>query len=133
MYRLKPAQSVSRPETARGPHQAPLWLAPALVAEPRAFQQTVAMRMLAGCLAIPRVLLILIWVLTDYLDTVFTGQLTWVVLGFLFMPMTLLAYGLVAHFQGAVEGYWLGPVIAAALYDLGLIGRLIPGRGGKDD
>lgn len=91
------------------------------------------MRMLAGCLAIPRVLLILVWALSDYLDTVFTGQLTWVVLGFLFMPMTLLAYGLVMHFQGAVEEYWLAPVIAAALYDLGLLGKLLPGKGGKDD
>ena len=57
--------------------------------------------------------------------------LLWVVLGFLFMPMTLLVYGLITHFQGGVEGWWLGGVVLAALFDLGLLGRLKPSS--KDD
>jgi len=90
------------------------------------------MRTLAGCLALPRVLLLLVWLLSDYLDGAFVGQRLWVVLGFIFMPMTLLAYGLVIHFQGAVEGYWLIPVVLAALFDLGLLGKLKPSSKGKD-
>ena len=90
------------------------------------------MRTLAGCLAIPRVLLILVYFFSDYLEGAFTGKVLWVVLGFLFMPMTLLVYGLIVHFQGGVEGYWLAGVIAAALFDLGLLGRLKPSKKDKD-
>ena len=89
------------------------------------------MRTLAGCLAIPRVILILVYFLSDYLDDAYAGKLLWVVLGFLFMPMTLLVYGLITHFQGGVEGWWLGGVVLAALFDLGLLGRLKPSS--KDD
>jgi len=90
------------------------------------------MRTLAGCLAIPRVILILVWLFSDYLDAAYSGRLLWFVLGFLFMPMTTLGYGLVIYNHGSVESYWLIAVIAGALFDLGLLGKFKPSRKQED-
>ena len=92
--------------------------------------QTVPMRSIAGCLAVPRVVLILVWFLTDYLDQAYDGRYLWLVLGFFFMPLTALAYGLCHHYGITSEDWWVAIVIVAALFDLGLVGGL---KRKKDD
>lgn len=87
------------------------------------------MRAIAGCLALPRVLLILVWLLSDYLDQAYDGRYVWLVLGFVFMPLTTLAYGLCIHYALTSEDWWIAIVIAAALFDLGLVGRLKSKKG----
>jgi hypothetical protein len=76
-----------------------------------------------GCLALaaPRLVIFLLFLFSDWLarayDTTF-----WPFLGFLFMPMTTLAYALAINAQGSVGGIYLIFVIVAVLLDLGLIG-----------
>ena len=80
------------------------------------------MRSCAGCLAIPRVALLLVWLLTDQLDPAYEGRFLWLILGFLFMPLTALAYGLCVFYDLTTHDWWIGIVVAAALFDLGLVG-----------
>ena len=80
------------------------------------------MRSCAGCLAIPRVVLILVWLLTDYMDVAYEGRFFLLILGFVFMPLTALAYGLCVFYQLTEREWWIAIVIAAALFDLGLVG-----------
>jgi hypothetical protein len=88
------------------------------------------MRTIAGCLAIPRVVLILVWFLTDYLEVAYEGKFVWLVLGFVFMPLTAVAYGLCVHYGLTTEDWWVAILVVAALFDLGLVGRF---RRKKDD
>lgn len=90
---------------------------------------------LLGCLAlsIPRVVLLVLWLFTDYVNRAFEKNL-WFFLGFLFMPMTTLAYAWAKNTNGAIEGMYLVVVIVAVLLDLGVIsfgrGRRKRGGGG---
>ena len=76
------------------------------------------------CLALfmPRLALFLVWLFSKYLDTAYETFL-WPLLGFIFMPLTTLAYAWAWH-QGAgsVSGIGLVVVVLAVLVDLGLIG-----------
>ena len=46
----------------------------------------------------------------------------WPFLGFLFMPLTTLAYAWAINSRGSVEGFQLVVVVIAVLVDLGLVG-----------
>lgn len=64
----------------------------------------------------PRIFLLVLWLLTDWFAGMFTSLL-WPVLGFLFLPTTLLWYSAVQHWFGAV---WstvpvIGLVVALAI------------------
>jgi len=78
---------------------------------------------LIGCLAlmVPRLVLLALFLFTHYLDHVFQSR-AWPVLGFLFMPLTTLAYAYAKNASGAVDGWYLALVIVAATVDLGLWG-----------
>lgn len=79
---------------------------------------------LLGCLALstPRLILFLVWIFSDYLDQVYTTKI-WPVLGFVFMPLTTLAYAFAMHFgHGEWTAVGAAAVITAVLVDLGLIG-----------
>jgi hypothetical protein len=75
-----------------------------------------------GCLALffPRVVIVLVWVFSHYFD-VYQTKL-WPLLGFLFMPVTMLAYALAINANGRLDGMYLVIFIIAVLIDLGLIG-----------
>ena len=78
---------------------------------------------LFGCLALltPRIVLLVVWLFTHYLDVYRTW--VWPFLGFIFMPLTTLAYAFAMHEnQGTVNGLYLALVVIAALIDLGFIG-----------
>lgn len=77
---------------------------------------------LLGCLAIffPRVVIVLVWLFSTYLDIYQTR--IWLLLGFLFMPVTTLAYALAINANGKLDGIYLVIFVLAVLVDLGLLG-----------
>jgi hypothetical protein len=85
------------------------------------------MPLLLGCLALvfPRVAVFLVWFFGgDYLITA-VGNVVWLLLGFLFMPLTLLAFAFATHSMapaGAVPDLGWVLIVLAGLLDLGLVG-----------
>ena len=78
------------------------------------------------CLALialvaPRLAIFLVFLFSDYLGTAYE---TWIVpfLGFLFLPLTTLAYAWAINTRGSVQGFALVVVIVAVLIDLGIVG-----------
>ena len=78
---------------------------------------------LFGCLALftPRLVLALVFLFSDYLGRAYETNL-WPFIGFLFMPMTTLAYAWAINTNTTVSGVYLAVVVVAVLLDLGLIG-----------
>lgn len=78
---------------------------------------------LIGCLALvtPRLALVLVFLFSGYLGRAFETTV-WPLLGFLFMPLTTLAYAWAINTHGSVVGVYLAVVVVAVLIDLGLVG-----------
>ena len=78
---------------------------------------------LVGCLALfaPRFAIVLLVIFSDYLGQAYNTVL-WPFLGFLFMPLTTLAYAWAIHSHGSVAGIYLAVVVLAVLMDLGIVG-----------
>lgn len=91
---------------------------------------------LLGCVALsaPRFVLFLVWLFSDYLDAAYETNF-WPFLGFLFLPLTTLAYAFAMHQSGGGEltGVGWAIVITALVVDLGLFGtsRRKKGNGQK--
>ena len=81
------------------------------------------MPFVVGCMALmaPRFAIVLVVLFSDYIGRAFDNML-WPLLGFLFMPLTTLAYAWAINSRGSVEGIQLAVVVIAILMDLGLIG-----------
>jgi hypothetical protein len=81
------------------------------------------MPIVVGCLALmaPRFVIVLVVVFSDYIGRAYESVL-WPFLGFLFLPLTTLAYAWAINSRGSVEGLQLVVVIIAVLIDLGLVG-----------
>ncbi|MBM3817618.1 MAG: hypothetical protein FJW14_01180 [Acidimicrobiia bacterium] len=81
------------------------------------------MPFLVGCLALlaPRFAIILVVIVSDYIGRAYQTTL-WPLLGFLFLPLTTLAYALAMNARGSVEGIYLAIVVLAVLIDLGIFG-----------
>ena len=81
------------------------------------------MTCLIGCLALatPRLALLLVFIFSTYLDRAY-DTLLWPVLGFIFMPLTALAYAWAINSHGSVDGIALVVVVVAVLMDLGFVG-----------
>ena len=64
----------------------------------------------------PRLVIVLLWLFTNWLDGLFTSSL-WPVLGFIFLPTTLLWYTAVQYWFGGVWSVWpiVGLVVALAI------------------
>jgi hypothetical protein len=71
---------------------------------------------------VPRLVLLGLFLFTQYLEPAFQTKV-WPVLGFIFMPLTTLAYAYAKHASGSIDGWYLFLVIAAATFDLGLWGH----------
>jgi hypothetical protein len=80
------------------------------------------MSCLVALLAIgfPRVALVLVFLFGGYLDRAYETFL-WPFLGFLFMPLTTLAYAWAINTGGSVTGFRLAVVVLAVIMDTGLI------------
>lgn len=78
---------------------------------------------LVGCLAMamPRFAIVLVVVFSDYIGRAYQTTL-WPLVGFLFMPLTTLAYAWAINSRGSVAGFQLVVVVLAVLIDLGLVG-----------
>jgi hypothetical protein len=78
---------------------------------------------LVGLLALifPRLAIILVVIFSDYIGAAYQTVI-WPLLGFLFMPLTTLAYAWAINDNGSVAGIHLVVVILAVLIDLGIIG-----------
>ena len=79
---------------------------------------------LVGCIALafPRLVLFAIFLFSNYLGRAYETNF-WPFLGFLFMPLTTLAYAWAMNSQGTVSGVYLVAVVIAAILDLGLTGK----------
>ena len=70
----------------------------------------------------PRVVILLVWIFSNYLGRAYETAL-WPVLGFIFMPLTTLAYAFAMNENaGHVSGIYLVVVVLAVLVDLGMLG-----------
>jgi hypothetical protein len=74
-------------------------------------------------LGLPRLALFLTWMFGNYLERAFTGvSVLWPILGFLFMPVTTLAYAFSMNTWGEIRGLGTVLVIVAVLIDVGMLG-----------
>jgi hypothetical protein len=95
------------------------------------------MPLLIGCLALvtPRFAIVLVVLFSDYIGRAYE-TVVWPFLGFLFMPVTTLAYAWAINSRGTVDGFHLFVVVMAALVDFGVVGRSAAKRkrthGGSD-
>jgi len=70
-------------------------------------------------LAVPRVLMFFIWLLTDWFARGFETRV-WPILGFIFLPYTTLAYlAAMLNNNHALSGLWLVLFVLAILFDVG--------------
>ena len=78
---------------------------------------------LVGILAFffPRLAIVAVVIFSDYLGAAYQTVL-WPLLGFLFMPLTTLAYAWAINANGSVSGGYLVIVILTVLMDLGILG-----------
>ena len=78
---------------------------------------------LVGCAALiaPRVAIVAVVLFSDYIGRAYETVL-WPFAGFLFMPLTTLAYAWAINARGSVAGVHLFVVVLAVLMDLGLVG-----------
>jgi hypothetical protein len=76
-------------------------------------------------LALPRTVMVVLWIFTDYLSQAF-GTWVWPLLGFFLLPTTTLAYAVAQNRYDGVSGWGLVLVVLGVLIDLGALGG---GRG----
>lgn len=81
------------------------------------------MPLILGCLALffPRIIIVLLVIFSDYIGSAY-NTFIWPLLGFLFMPITTLAYAFAINEHGSVSGLYAALVIVAVLLDLGFFG-----------
>lgn len=72
-------------------------------------------------LSAPRLAIILVVLFSDYIGDAYQSHFV-AFLGFLFLPLTTLAYAYAIHTHGKLEGVPLGLYVVALLIDLGLLG-----------
>jgi hypothetical protein len=76
-----------------------------------------------GCIALatPRLAIVLVVIFSNYIGRAY-DTILWPFIGFLFMPMTTLAYAWAINSRGSVAGLHLAVVVVAVLMDLGIVG-----------
>jgi hypothetical protein len=81
------------------------------------------MPFIVGCLALtaPRFAIVLVVLFSNYIGRAYETAF-WPFIGFLFMPLTTLAYAWAINSHGSVAGVYLVVVAIAALIDLGVVG-----------
>lgn len=81
----------------------------------------------ALALLTPRLVMVLLWLFSDYLSDAF-GTWVWPLLGFFVLPTTTVAYAIARNEFGGAQGWGLVIVILGVAFDLGLLGGA-SGRG----
>lgn len=72
-------------------------------------------------LAMPRVVIVLLYLFTDFFIRAYSS-IVFVVLGFIFLPLTTIAYAWAIDVHHSVDGLYMVVVVLALLIDLGIIG-----------
>lgn len=72
-------------------------------------------------IAFPRLVLVLLFFFTRFLDSAYHGLLL-PLLGFIFLPLTTLVYAWIVNSGASVHGVYLVAIIICILADLGLLG-----------
>ena len=67
--------------------------------------------------ATPRLVVALVWIFGDYLERAFDSTL-FIVLGFLFFPVTTLTYAWAINTNGSLGGFYTVAIVIAVLMDL---------------
>ena len=70
---------------------------------------------------VPRLAIFLSWLFSNYMSRAFHDGI-WLLLGFIFMPYTTLAYAMAMNQGGGVQGMWALLVVLGVLADFGIIG-----------
>ena len=70
----------------------------------------------------PRVVMVFLWLFTDYLSRAFHSFL-WPTLGFVFLPTTTLAYAVAKNSMNGLQGWGLAVLILGVLLDFGILGQ----------
>ncbi|HEY3839919.1 MAG TPA: hypothetical protein VGL72_25285 [Bryobacteraceae bacterium] len=78
-------------------------------------------------IAFPRVVLLLLFLLTNFLSTAYHGILI-PLLGFIFLPLTTLIYAWIVNSGGSAQGIYLVAILLCVLVDLGLVGHTARSR-----
>ena len=78
-------------------------------------------------LAFPRLVLVVLFFFTTFLDRAYHGLLI-PLLGFIFLPLTTLVYAWIVNTHAVVQGLYLVAIIICILVDLGLIGHTARSR-----
>jgi hypothetical protein len=69
----------------------------------------------------PRVVMVLLWLFTNYLSRAF-DTFIWPLLGFFFLPTTTLAYAVAQNSFDGLKGFGLLIFVLGVLIDFGLLG-----------
>ncbi len=77
--------------------------------------------MLVIALAFPRLVIVLLWFFTHFFTGVYHGLII-PILGFLFLPLTLLVYTYIAKTYPHIELPQIIAIAIAVIIDLGLVG-----------
>jgi UDP-N-acetylmuramyl pentapeptide phosphotransferase/UDP-N-acetylglucosamine-1-phosphate transferase len=72
-------------------------------------------------LAMPRLAIVLLYLFTTFFNRAYDSIL-FVLLGFLFLPFTTIAYAWAINVHHTVDGLYLVVVVVAVLADLGFLG-----------
>ena len=70
----------------------------------------------------PRFIMVVLWLVGDYLSRAFDGSWLLPLLGFFLLPTTTLTYAIAENSMDGVRGLRLVLVILGALVDLGVVG-----------
>jgi hypothetical protein len=81
-------------------------------------------------LAMPRIAIVLLYLFTNFFVRAY-NSIVFIALGFIFLPLTTIAYAWAINVNHTVDGLYLVVVIVALLSDLGIIGSGAARRRGR--
>ncbi len=70
----------------------------------------------------PRLIMVLLWLFSDYLSRAFDGSWLLPLLGFFLLPTTTLSYAIAENSMDGMRGLGLVLVLLGLLVDLGILG-----------
>jgi hypothetical protein len=73
-------------------------------------------------LAFPRLMIVLLFLLSNFLQRAYNSLII-IVVGFIFLPLTTIVYAWVVNSHHPVEGLYLVAVVVSVILDLGLMGH----------
>ena len=73
-------------------------------------------------LAFPRLAIVLLFFFSNFLERAY-HSLLYIVIGFIFLPVTTIVYAWIVNSHQPVQGLYLVAVIVSVLIDLGLLGH----------